>query len=321
MFQIIRQITEQIINSIQNTGIAVAKSVNSKIEELKGVITTHKYQVEVQNPTEKVEVKGTVVVGNQAKLEKKVDDVNKAIVTLNKLIPTLKKIEVTNQKAFPEFPKDIRVSNLHDSTRISNINMIVDSVDDVKKAISKLKMDPQIKVEAPVIPTPVVNVPKQAPPVVKVTQKEVDMSALTDILTFWQSLTESAKRSLSVRLSDGKEFYKAIDRLSESVANNVFPFVDETGYPTAAKVDKNKNLVMTTADTWGANHTEKDGTTSYFGKEDVDGRWAIIKIVELVTDNETLTYATIVNNPGIDNYSDAWDSRSTLNYNLYSEAF
>lgn len=57
----------------------------------------------------------------------------------------------------------------------------------------------------------------------------------------------------------------------------------------------------------------------YIGKEDNTGKWLIMKVDESqeVTD---LKYASILNNPTINTYSEAWTGRTTLTYGNYNEA-
>jgi hypothetical protein len=324
MFKTFTQFVTQIIRAIENTGILVVRESNKKLDQLRDSLVDNTYTVHVDNPQTKVDVKGTVIVGNQAKLEKKIELVTKAVRDLNKVLPSLKEVTVKNQKDFPDFPKSFEVSNLASiskDTRITNINMIVDAVNDLNKKVSKLKLDPTIKVEAPKIPAPVVNVPKQSTPVVNVHEKEVDLSALNDLVEFWQSLTKNAKKSLSVRLSDGKKFYKALDELVEATANVPLPFQTLDGDSTRARVDRNHHLEVTTFDTWGLNNTEKLGDElNYFGRQNVEGEYIIMRIVD---DGilQTIRYASIKNNSDVTNYTDAWDQRGTLNYGLVAEVF
>ena len=320
MFQTISEIVEQVIKSVQNTGIFIGKLLQKQFDELKGVITTHKYQVEVQNPTEKVEVKGTVIVGNQTKVEKDIKDVVSKLQELKKAIPSMMKVQVTNQEKLL-FPKSFEVTNFPDKTKVLHLEDVIDELEKLNEAIGKLKLNPEIKVASQKIPAPIVNVPKQPAPVVKITEKEVDLSALNNLTEFWQSLTTSAKKSLSVRLTDGTKFYKAIDEFIESTANVSMPFANLNGDSVRAIVDGNQNLITTVTDTWGTNNTIQVGDLTYLGKEDVDGRWSILRIYEPVENDKTLNYATVVNNPLITSYLDAWDSRAGLVYGIYSEAF
>jgi len=318
MYETITKLANEFIKSIQNTGVFVVKSANKKADELKKILSSNTFSVMVKNPQKKVDVKGTVVVGNQSKLEKKIDKLEKAISKISDILPSLKEVEITNHKSFP---KSVKVSNLSDKTRVQNLNVVVDALDEVKKVVSKLKLDPQIKVSAPKIPAPVVKIAKQPAPVVKIQEKEVDLSALNDLTDFWQSLTKSAKKSISVRLSDGKKFYKAMDKMIEvATANNSSHFRYYTGGEARPIVNKNDELQVTVNDTWEVNDTQRvSNVLTYFGEESVDEKWRVRK----VTKSGTLTairHATIKNNSSIEGYDEAWVERTSLEYGLVREA-
>lgn len=311
MLKIITNLTKSIIDSIQNTGVAVVKSLHIKIDEAVKSVLSHTFPVKVINPQESVKVSGEVKVTNQIKLDelsKKLDILKQAVISYK----APDKIEVKN---FPkwDFPKEIKVSNLNNKAEVSNLGVVVNALGEVKKAVNNLKLNPEIKVE-PKIEPPIVNLPKQDPPIVNLQEKEVDLSALRDLLEFWQSLTVNAKKSLSVRLSDGKEFYKAVDRIAESTTNFSFPFTNLGGDAVRAIVNRFNELMVTTSDTWDTNHVDRSTPNiTYYGEESVDGKWRIRKVV--INNNiETYTYATNTNNPSIASYPNAWQDRQTLVY-------
>lgn len=313
-WKLLQGIITQIINAIQNTGVAAVRSLSK-------TITTHTYKVKVDNPVKEVKVEGRVKVQNQKDVEREVKAVAQAVKALEKALAPLKTVKVENFPKYPEFPKFPKFPEfpkIPETTTVSNLNIIVNAVGELEKAVGKLKLDPTIKVEAPIIPAPVVNIPKADPPVVNV--EKPDLSSIETLVEFFEGL--SAKKPLPTRLSDGSKFYKAVDRLADVVtANNTSDFMDENGDPTRARVNSNSEMVVTTADTWGLNHSEEIDLITYLGKQDVTGEYRIMKIVDDGNGLKTLTYASIRNNPTVDNYSDAWDNRATLDYGLISEAF
>lgn len=314
MLKIITNLTKSVIDSIQNTGVAVVKSLHIKIDEAVKSVLSHTFPVKVINPQESVKVSGEVKVTNQIKLDelsKKLDSLKQAVISYK----APDKIEVKN---FPkwDFPKEIKVSNLNNKAEVSNLGVVVNALGEVKKAVNNLKLNPEIKVE-PKIEPPIVNLPKQDPPIVNLQEKEVDLSALKDLLEFWQSLTVNAKKSLSVRLSDGKDFYKAMDRLAEVVtANTSTGFQYYGGGEARAIVNKNNELQATISETWYANDTDEvDQNLTYHGEESVEGKWRIYKVV---IDGSTTSYryATVKNNPDIGGYDEAWSNRAELSYDF-----
>ncbi len=313
-FKFVNSLIKQIIDAIQNTAIAAVRSIN-------GTITNHTYKVDVKNPVKSVTVEGRVKVQNQKDVEREVKSVAQAVKNLEKALAPLKTVKVENFPKYPEFPKFPAFPKFPEHPKaieVSNFRSVIDALDGLEKVVGKLKLDPKINVAAPIIPETVVNVPKAAPPVVNV--EKPDLSAINTLVEFFQSL--SAKKPLPTRLTDGKEFYKAVDRLADVVtANNSSDFMDIDGAEARAVVNGNNELVVTTADTWGLNHSEEIDTTTYLGKQDVGGQYRIMKIVDDGNGLKTLTYASIRNNPTVDNYSDAWDDRASLTYGLISESF
>ena len=73
---------------------------------------------------------------------------------------------------------------------------------------------------------------------------------------------------------------------------------------------------------FGTNDVDKESSTVFYeGLEDLDGNWQVVKTVtsSTVTSNR---FATLLNNPTVTNYTDAWVARATtLVYGTYSEAF
>lgn len=56
------------------------------------------------------------------------------------------------------------------------------------------------------------------------------------------------KDYINVRLTDGSEFYRAIDQLATAVAGNPTSFADSSGNPTRAKLDSSGNVVVNVFD-------------------------------------------------------------------------
>jgi hypothetical protein len=71
---------------------------------------------------------------------------------------------------------------------------------------------------------------------------------------------------------------------------------------------------------WGLNDLEEaSATVSYAGYEKSTGEWNIIKID--TTSGYAIGWATVLNNPTVTSYSDAFTARATLTYNDYASAF
>lgn len=66
------------------------------------------------------------------------------------------------------------------------------------------------------------------------------------------------------------------------------------------------------------NDVEEVGAVTYIGKEKSAAGWMIQKIDS--TSGVVMRYASVINNPTVTTYADAWTNRaSTLVYDIYSE--
>lgn len=320
-YQTISKMVEQVIRSIQNTGIAVMQRLHTEFEQLTEKLTAHTYPVEVKNPQTKVEVRGTVVVGNQGKMEKEVRDVSSVLREIKKILPDLNKVTVLNPTKIPDYPSEMKVTNFPDKTEVSNLPLLIKAIHDLDDTVSKIDVKPEVNVEAPNIPAPIVNIPKYVPPAINIQEKEVDLSPVKDLLDFWKTLSGSAKKSLSVRLTDGDKFYKAMEKMGEIMtANPMSAFQHYTGEGARGIVNRNNEVQVTVNDTWDVNDTIKASTTvTYFGEESVDGKWRVRKVTKAGS-LTSIRHATIRNNPTYTNYIDAWNGMTQLVYGYAREA-
>lgn len=315
------KIVQSVIDSF--TQVAVAH-----LSGLKKFLQTTTLKVQVQNPAKKVEVMGEVKVSNMPPLLKAIGGIPLAINALKKAVIANKTVMVSNLKdlKFPEFPKKIEISNPQKEVKITNMKEFTDAVEKIAEFLAKVKYDPRIEVKptpinikAPVVnvPAPVVNVPKQEPPVVNV--EKPDLSDIKKLLKFFEDT--NAKNPLAVQLSDGKKYYKALEKMAEIYAGSSFSaFQDESGADARALVNSRHELVTVSSDAWGTNDSDQvDETNSYVGEENLDGSWRIKKVS--VSGNVTSTrYATKKNNPSVESYADAWTDRASLTYGYAKEA-
>jgi hypothetical protein len=316
-YQFLKQALGEIIKSVQNTGVA-------SVRALQQTITSHTYKVDVQNPTERVTVTGTVSIDNQEELTPQIKELTQAVRDMEKILPSLKKVVVENQVKVPPFPKipaplrEISVRNMPKSIEVSNLKEMVGYLKAIDKALNGIDFEPQITVQAPNIPAPVVNVPQQPTPQVNV--EAPDLTPIKKLAELLESHTKATK-PLSVRLSDGRQFYKAMEKLGEIFGgNNTSSFQGIGGYAARAQLNRNNEVKVTVADTWDVNDVEKVSTSlTYFGEESVDARWRVRKVTK--SGNVTsIRHATVRNNDGYDSYEEAWGARADLTYSYAREA-
>lgn len=281
--------------------------------------------VKVSNPQTKVQVTGDVKVTNQKDVSDQVKNIALAIRELKKPLAALKKVSVENFPKqqpfpkFPEFPKSISVSNLPKETKISNMQEFVTAVNKIVNAIDKLDLKPNVNVEAPRvdIPAPIVNVPEQKAPIVNV--EKPDLSDIKAIVDFLKEISET--KPLAVRLSDGKKFYKALEKMAEIYAGSTFSaFQSIGGRDGRAQLNARNEVRVTVSDTWDANDVDRVNTSlTYFGEETADGTWRVRKVTKTGTIT-SIRHATIRNNDSYTGYEAAWEARADLDYGYAREA-
>lgn len=164
-----------------------------------------------------------------------------------------KGISVNN---FPEIPKEIKISNFPEEKEIS-LTALEEKLDSLNESIKKL-------------PTKFPEIPK-VPDFPKIpAQKDFPKSFSIDNLEILKS--DDPKDYVPVRLTDGKEFYKAIEEFYQQVAS-VVTFTESDGKKSSALVDKDRHVqvdVLTsppvTIDTSGlATSVKQDNIISILG--------------------------------------------------------
>jgi len=323
-YETILQLVQSIIDSFTNVAVA-------HLNGLKNFLSKNTFSVKVTNPATKMKVEGEVKVSNTQPLLKAIGGIPIAINALKKTVLAQKDVVVTNFKdlKFPEFPKKIEVSNPQKEVKITNMKEFTTAIEKIAEFLAKVKYDPRIEVsptpvnvKAPVVnvAAPIVNVPEQKPPVVNV--EKPDLSALKKLLEFFDAI--NAKKPLAVRLSDGKEFYKALEKMADIYAGSTFSaFQDTSGGEGRGILNRNNEILVTTSDTWSLNDvdTVNNGQFTYLGEETIDGRWRVTRVQKVGRFN-VMNYATIRNNPDHveSDYPTAWAAHADLEYNRVSLA-
>lgn len=317
-YETILKLVQSVIDSFTNVAVA-------HLNGLKTYLSKTVFSVKVTNPATKMKVEGEVKVSNTQPLLKALGGIVLAINGLKKPMMADKKVEVSNFKdiKFPEMPK---MPEHPKEMKISNMKEFTDAVEKVAEFVAKIKYDPRIEVKpadvhvkAPVVnvAAPVVNVPEQKPPVVNV--EKPDLSDIKKLMIFFEGL--NAKNPLAVQLSDGKKYYKALEKMAEIYAGSSFSaFQDSEGNDARALTNHRNELLVTTSDTWDANDVDKvSDTLTYFGEETANGTWRVRKVTKSGTIT-SIRHATKRNNESLDSYEAAWTDRENLDYGYAREA-
>lgn len=207
-----------------------------------------------------------------------------------------KNITVTN---FPVFPTKLEVTNFPEDKEL-DFSRLEKKLDSLNESIRKL-------------PTKFPDFPK-FPDYPE--QKAITFPKSFAVENLEGLKSDSPKDYVPVRLTDGKEFYRAIDEFMNTVVKNA-SYTDVMGRTQQALVDKQRHVVVSVEDRWVLNNTEKIGNTTYIGNEDSSANYQITKVVKS-GQTIAMTYATKVNNPTITTFTYAWSHKDTITYNKYS---
>lgn len=303
-FQIFSKALQTIVSTIENSTIASVRSLKA-----------HTYPVRVTNQVNKVQVSGTVVVGNQRNLEAKVVSVEKAIKSVDKSVKEEAKLErAVRVLNFPKeldlsrlekgdikshslieklikvvqslhFPTKLEITNQIDTT--SEIKRVVGAVADVERAVKGLRLDPKITVQPPerlIVP----------PAQVTVEKTEIDYEKLASLIPQPEPIDYQKMAEVI-----GKEIAGMIVTVggSRSRAGN------------SSRVTNGQEFV---------NNRYVDGVITYYGSQRPNGDWLIRKDDATDLNNMIETYASIKNNPSVSTYTQAWNNRTSLTYGIYS---
>jgi hypothetical protein len=194
---------------------------------------------------------------------------------------------------------------------------------------------PKVEVNVPEVKVPTVNVPPvNFPKEMKVTKPTwlPKLTVLTDIkkaikgvdktLSKFKLNTSSPKNPISVRLSDGNKFYKALGGFTSSAMNTIETFADANNVRRAALVDSDRHVqvdVLSTPSFETNDIEEASATVTYIGVESADGVWWIKKID--TSSGTSFGHASESTDPSYTTYSTAWTNRVSLTYGNYGEAF
>jgi hypothetical protein len=192
---------------------------------------------------------------------------------------------------------------------VNNLNAVTKLLQAIEKAISKLPTKyPEMKVppfpDIPAYPTEI----RIQNPVKNVT---VD--------NFEALVGKDPKRYVPVRLSDGKEFYSAMEQVA--LSSGKYAYSNQQGERGQALMDPNRRVMMF-PDEYRLNDQREIDSTKYLGYEDRYSNWYIIKMTQGSTEeDQTFRFATNTNNSTINTYAGAWNNKLTLQYDRYSVAF
>ena len=218
--------------TIEQNAIAIVRALKSNIFTVK--LSSNK--VEITNPTKipkQFDVKVVNSIDNKKDLELQTrqlnETLNKKFTELNNLVKTLypkSEIKINNLGDIPKPLNEVSIKNPVKTVSISNFFEIQKEIGKLQKAIEALKLDPKIIV--PEIKIPEIVIPKS--------KVEVILDKRETLIS------DDPKKSVPVRLTDGKKFYQALEELAIRSSGGAAAFSDSTGIKQQALVDKDRHL-------------------------------------------------------------------------------
>uniref|UniRef100_A0A7C3WXX6 Uncharacterized protein n=1 Tax=Dictyoglomus turgidum TaxID=513050 RepID=A0A7C3WXX6_9BACT len=257
---------------------------------------------------------------------KELAEIKKAVVDLfRRRPPEVQKVIGEVETKFPEVQKiegQVEVKNLPERQKIED-ERIVERIERLEKAIRSLKFPEPLK-EVKI--ANVAEFPKP-PNVVKISEMPTDeLKKIIEVLKAnkieLNELVDFFSRNpdyyINVRLTDGKEWYKALSEIVAGVGGGVIPFVDSIGKQKPAKVrDEDQRLeVHVISEKEFTVRTEYDSASNliYYGEAEPgslesEAKWRIKKIT---WSGSLLVDIKWANGDAL--FTKVWNDRATYNY-------
>lgn len=220
---------------------------------------------------------------------------------LSAVTKSLKGIKTVDVK----FPDKVKV-DIDNATEIERLLSLL-TTKDYSPVINVVSPD----VNVPEIVLPKINVPKIDAPNVEV---NIDVDKVVKALDSLKYLSDRADKPLSVRISDGKKFMKALQKMTDATEKQVYAFSQSSGLSQ----DEFKNTVRAGDDILNSYRVcdkDNDASPNYYGFTNKDGEWYILK--ETVSPGAD-TYRYVRGNSA---YTTAWTNRATLTYGYFHDIF
>jgi hypothetical protein len=140
----------------------------------------------------------------------------------NELVPFLKNIEkavhgikIPEQKEV-KIPETVKVSNLSE-IRLEQSNAdIIDALRGLSDQLKAIEINPTVNVSVPEVVVPEIRLPEINVPKTE-TSIDIDMSPVIRALKPLELLSDKPSQPIAVRISDGKAFVKAMERVSQGM--------------------------------------------------------------------------------------------------------
>lgn len=250
---------------------------------------------DVQNVVDAVQVLARMMVENKL-------DISPVQDGIAQLSEQLKLLNEGVTKLPTEYP-EIEIPEQKEEIKVTNLGEI--DFTTLEKAIKDIKMvaeAPQVNVDAPDLSP----LKKSLADVIKAV-KEIKIPEVpkTDLSTVEKKLDKSNKllKEIVEKPVGGGGGGGRATPYQDSAGMPVFPTLSNGAIPVITKP----------TDGYGVNNITSDATYKYFGFENKDGGWYIMR--------KTLADSTFKYSAGASNYSTAWTNKSSQTYANYGDTF
>jgi hypothetical protein len=245
--------------------MTIEESLNYLLKQLETITTvavqsvrSNIFKVTVGNFPKTQDVKGTVVVGNQKNVENKLEEITKAVRGIPSVtIP--KSFEVSNfpkseKIVIPEFPAEMTVKNPQKTVEVTNLETVTKELQKLGKQIEKMDVAPKVTVKAPQV-----KVEAAKAPIVNIPESE-------------KLFSNDPKKYVPVRLTDGEEFYEAVNSVVRGLNWARRMTFDENGRMLVTTSTENTLKVVNYADA-----TYKYICLAVPGTASSDAKWKVVR--------------------------------------------
>lgn len=297
------------INKLDSVKTDIVSAIGVLIQFLDGKTT----KTEVVNQLQSISTPDVEnVVQAISKLDNNILQNKLDISPLVKELQSIKRELSLVPKSHPKQAKQI------ESIRVNNLKDLILDTSSLEKAVRELKITPEVNVKAPVV-----NVEQQ--------DLKPIQDGLIDVLKAIQNIT--IPELPEIPKTDTSKIEKRLDKSNEILqelvdkpigsgggGGNGTPYVDGTGKPVnvelvsgAVPISGSITVTAKPTDAYSISNTEDTGTYKYFGFEDKDGNWYILR--------KTIATNIYLYTAGASDYSTGWTNRASQTYASYATTF
>lgn len=245
------------------------------------------------------------------------NELRPVILAINSLSKVMGK---ASSNANPKLNYEIKIPEV---IKLADFDALKKSITDLAAILKGKEFNPTIKVNVPDVIVPDIKIPEIKIPDIVVPEPKItvnpaslnlDLTELLDALEPLKFLSNKATNPISVRLSDGQKFIKALQNVADKAGQVVTSFSASSGMSGEdyKHIERDGDDILAR---YKCADTDDDASPNYYGFLDKEGNWYILQEV-LVAGANTYRYVR-----GTADYATNWGNRAGLTYDYFSEVF